>query len=88
MLQVKTEKISEKVYLMAVVDKADLVLVAGTFEDADTSEQVAAILSMLLKKTGLIETEEEFPSPDVSFKELCASWTGGKYTSQLIKFAH
>ena len=85
-MKVKTEKFSERVYLVAVVDEADLVVVAGTFKDTDTAEQVSAILSTLLEQTGLIETEKKFPSPDVPFKELCQSWTGGKY-SQLIKFA-
>lgn len=83
-MKVKTAKIKEKFFVVAVVDENDLILVAGVFEDEATAAQVAAILSTLLARTGLVPSEKKFPVANIPFKELCDSWTLDKYT-QLIK---
>ena len=78
--QVKSKKISEGLNLVAVVTKDDSIVVAGTFEDDQTTEQVFNLLAALMKAH-----EENLPKSYVTFNDLCTSWTPDKY-SQLINF--
>lgn len=69
-MKVNQEKISEKNYLVAVVDDSDLVVVAAAFDYAETAEQVFAFADILLKKTGVIAGAEDFPPPFMPYSEL------------------
>lgn len=80
LFKVKRKKISEGLNLVAVVTKDDSIVVAGTFEDDQTTEQVFNLLAALMKAH-----EGNLPKSYVTFNALCASWAPDKY-SQLIKF--
>ena len=69
-MKVKQEKISERMFLVAVVDDSDLVVVAAAFDDAETAAQVFAFADILLKKTGVIAGAEDFPPPFMPYSEL------------------
>ena len=68
-MKIQQEKISERMFLVAVVDDSDLVVVAAAFDDEETAAQVFAFADILLKKTGVIAGAEDFPSPFMPYSE-------------------